>query len=60
MTNKTHEQMTELEKLETLLFLLNMKDNWTAEDWKFYDQWMAEAQELRKQAIIKHAKEETK
>ena len=51
MTDKTWEQMTELERFETKLFILEMKDNWNAKDW-------AEANELKAQ--IKRIKEETK
>ena len=51
MTYKTWEQMTELERLETKLFLLQMKDMWSRKDFQ-------EAVELMEQ--IKKIKEETK
>lgn len=44
-----HEMFTEIERLEMLIFLLNMKDKWTAEDFKYNRKWVEELKKLEKE-----------
>lgn len=44
-----HEMFTEIERLEMLIFLLSMKDKWTAEDFKYNRKWVEELKKLEKE-----------
>lgn len=44
-----HEMFTEIERLEMLIFLLNMKDKWTVEDFKYNKKWTEELEKLKKE-----------
>lgn len=44
-----HEMFTEIERLEMLIFLLNMKDKWTAEDFQYNKKWVEELKKLEKE-----------
>ena len=46
---KRDKLLKEIELLETLIFLLNMKDNWKADDFAYYRKWTKELENLKKQ-----------
>lgn len=44
-----YEMFTEIERLEMLIFLLSMKDKWTAEDFKYNKKWVEELKKLEEE-----------
>lgn len=50
MTNKIFEQMTELERLELELFLLDMKDMWNREDFQKADELKVQIKRIKENA----------
>lgn len=45
---KREELLKEIDWLETLIFLLSMKDKWTADDFTYHKKWTEEIEKLKK------------
>ena len=46
---KKQELLKEIDRLETLVFLLKMKDNWKANDFAYHRKWTEEIERLKKE-----------